>query len=197
MSQNIVEIISKMNLAAPLNNRRVENFKSEISNLLINDKIDFLVYAFKNHEMGFTKSLALCFPELWEDFHCSEWQKLIVLMFPRETFNKLSFENLQTGSFTDILLINGIVGVNPFDFIFNTLEINEEQKDNFRNFLKFRGEYLFYANERELIEDIVCYYDVSTFSKIVNSKNVLLDNGFSPAMTYKDTLSIYCIEDNS
>lgn len=165
-----------------------ENEFSEFSNI---EKIDLLVYCFKNYDKGFNLSLVLSCPDIWKDFVLKDWTLLMTKMFPREDFNKHSFKDINSGSYSDILVLNGIIGVDPFEYLFNNPQFTIEEKKLLFDFFKHRGEYSFYINERELIEDIVHFYDLEVFQEIVIMKEKLLLEGLTPSLKYNEIMEQY------
>lgn len=167
------------------------NLGNEVSNLSTAEKIDLLVYCFKNYDKGFNKSLVLCCPSLWKEFDQKDWTLLMTKMFPREKFDKHSFKDINSAWYCDILLLNGVIGINPFEYLFNNPEFSVEEKKLLFEFFKHRGEYSFYINERELIEDIVNFYDLEVFQIIVMMKEKLISEGLIPAVKYDEIIKQY------
>ena len=70
--------------------------------------------------------------------------------------------------------------------------IGEKEKKEFLNYLKFYGKVLFYYNERELIEDVVNFYELEVFVDIVKMKEYIQTNLiFEPSMSHSDLLIRY------
>jgi hypothetical protein len=192
--QNLITLAEKLYSFQPLLKVRPINFKNEFDKLSNEAKIDFLVYCFKRYDIGFTESVVLYLPCLWENFSVYDWKSLIKKMFPRQLdFNKFTIKNINTGWYTDIRLLNGIIGINPFEFIFDELEINENEKQNVFEFLKYRGKHSFYVNEKELIEKVTDFYDLEIFQKINKMKQKLLKEGFYTAIKYNEVIKTYNI----
>ncbi|MBF7093616.1 hypothetical protein IUY40_19010 [Flavobacterium sp. ALJ2] len=189
--EKIILLANNLYESQPLLKGCQVNYESELYKFSKDEKIDLLVYCFKKYDRAFNQSLILYYINLWEDFIRKDWVLLITKMFPREKFNKHSFKDINSGWYCDILLLNGIIGINPFELIFNDLEISSEEKKLFFYFFKHRGEYSFYINERELIEDIVNYYDLEVFQKIVIMKEKLIQEGFTPTVKYVEIIEKY------
>lgn len=167
------------------------SLENELHDLSNAEKIDLLIYCFKNYDKGFNLSLILSCPDIWKNFILKDWTILITQMFPREEFNKHSFKDINSGSYSDILVLNGIIGVDPFEYIFNHSQFSLEEKKLLFDFFKHRGEYTFYINERELIEDIVHFYDLEVFQEIVIMKEKLLLEGLTPTLKYDEIMAQY------
>ena len=183
---HLISLAARLYNESPLLKGRDIEFKNDFVCLSKDDKISFLAYSFKKYDKGFTQSMILYLPCLWEDFDAREWRQLIRKMFPREIEFEWSSLKINTGWYTDIYLLNGIIGISPFEYIFSEINIGKLEKERFYDVLKYRGEVLFYANERQLIEDVVNFYELDLFNKIVNIKDKLLSEGFYPAIKYED-----------
>lgn len=165
--------------------------KKQIDALFSEQKLNLLVFSFQNYDKDYSKNLCLNFTNLWSDFQVIDWKKLILKMFPRKVvFENNNFKQLFTGSYSDILLLNGIIGVSPFEFIFQTPEIDEIAKKSFWEYFKHYGKVNFYYDEREMIEDIVNFYELNTFSEIVKMKAYLITNSeFKSSLSYDEVLT--------
>lgn len=195
MTEKLILLSEKLYKSEPFFKGREIDFKIEFHNLSKAQKKNFLIYSFKRYDISFTISILLYLPCLWEKFDSEDWKNLIKNMFPRNVIYENSLKDIQTGQFTDILFLNGIIGINPFDFIFNNLDISSEEKTLFFDFFKHRGEYSFYINLRELIEDIVNFYDLEIFEKIVIMKEKLIQEGFTPTVKYEEIIENYSFLD--
>ncbi|UUV20443.1 hypothetical protein [Paenimyroides aestuarii] len=173
---NELELAKYINTSQPLNRYRIsDEIKEMISHLDAKQKINLLVFSFRNYDKNYNKELCLTYTTLWNELEESDWKKLIIDMFPRDVeFIKGNLKEINTSSYFDVFLLNGIIGVSPFEFIFNEARINEEQKRSFINYLKFYGNDSFFYNEREMIEDIVNFYELGVFSDIVKMKEKLI-----------------------
>ncbi|WP_141130365.1 hypothetical protein [Flavobacterium sp. ov086] len=189
--EKIITLAHKIYNSSPLLKGFQFNFGNELYNLSNDNKIDLLAHCFKNYDKGFNVSLMLCCPHLWKDFDLKNWTTLITKMFPREKFDKHSFKDINSGSYCDILFLNGIIGVNPFEYLFTNPQFTIEEKRLFFEFFKHRAEYSFYINERELIEDIVNFYDLEVFQIIVMMKEKLISEGLIPAVKYDEIIKQY------
>lgn len=175
----------------PLNyQRKSGELNNQIDRLNNDQRLSLLLYSFKNYDKNYNKSLCLTYPNLWNSFTKNDWEKLILKMFPRKIiYLKDDLRDINTGYYFDIFLLNGIIGVSPFNFIFNSVEIKEEEKKELYIYLKHYGEVLFFYDERELIEDIVDFYDLSIFNDIVRMKDDLINTGvFEPTLDFKKLL---------
>jgi hypothetical protein len=184
LMENITILAEKLYDAQPLFKGRL----IEIGDILKEDRINLLQYCFKRYDISFNCSLVTSYSLLWEDFCREDWIVLIKKMFPRENFNKHSVKDISSGWYSDILLLNGIIGIDPFNLIFNDFDITEEEKRDFFEYLKYRGEYSFYINLRELIEDVVYFDDFEFLQKIVNKKEKLIQEGFIPSEPYQEVI---------
>ncbi|MBP4137448.1 hypothetical protein [Flavobacterium geliluteum] len=189
--EKIILVANNLYESQPLLRNRKINFCIELYTISKQEKIDLLVYCFKRYDIGFNKSLVLYCTHLWKDFIKDDWINLITKMFPRENFDEHSFKEINSGWYCDVLLLNGIIGVNPFDLIFYDIELSTEEKKQFFGYLKYRGEYSLYINERELIEDIVNFYAPDVFEKIVTMKEKLIQEGFFPSIKYQEVINKY------
>ncbi len=87
-------------------------------------------------------------------------------------------------------MLNGIIGVSPFEFIFQNSTIEHTEKKSFLNYLKFYGEVCFFYNEREMIDDIVNFYELDTFVSIVRMREYLAENSsFEYSLKYSELLN--------
>lgn len=191
---NELELAMSINSTEPLNRFRVQNeFKERIYLLTIEERLNLLVSSFQKFDNEYNKSLCLNYTFLWREFSEEDWRTLILKMFPRKVkYEKGDLRPMNTGAYSDILLLNGIIGVSPFDFIFNEPTIKDDEKKAFKNYLKFYGEVNFFCNERELIEDIVNFYELDVFDYIVNMKQRLIENStFRPSLRFPDLLNQY------
>lgn len=186
------DLAKYINTLEPLNKFRiVEDIKNNILELSIEQRINLLVFSFENYDKGFNEGLCLTYPKLWNEFAENDWKKLIIKMFPRKVkFIENDLREINTGAYFDVFLLNGIIGVSPFDFIFNELKIEKAEKKSFLKYLKFYGEFLFFYDARKLIEDIVNFYELDVFSNIVNMKESLISGkSFGESMTYYELLN--------
>ncbi|MEP6806084.1 MAG: hypothetical protein ABI892_16275 [Flavobacterium sp.] len=189
-----IELAKQLYTAAPLNKfRSDEIMKGKIEMLSIDQKINLLVFSFKNYDKSYNMEVCLTYTLLWRKFNGVNWKKLIIEMFPRKIkFEEGNRKEINTGSYFDIFLLNAIIGVSPFEFIFNKINIHEIEKKEFLNYLKFYGESLFFYNERELIEDIVNFYELEVFVDIVKMKEYIQTNLiFEPSVSHSDLLIRY------
>jgi hypothetical protein len=193
---NAIVLAQSLYEASPLNKQnQLEYLTEKIKSLSVRERLDLLVYSFMHYDRNYNYELCLFIPLLWIDFKIDDWKKLFEKMFPRKIkYVENNLKEINTGSYFDILLLNGIIGVSPFEFIFKELKIDFEEKREFYNYLKHYGEYAFYINERELIENIVHFYNLDVFKIIVNVKEELLNQGFEPAMNYRNILARYSLE---
>ncbi|UCA61539.1 hypothetical protein KB553_08375 [Chryseobacterium rhizoplanae] len=171
------EISRKLYESSPLNRfRKIDVVVSNtVKKLPVKEKLNVLLYSFKNYNKNYNYELCLSFPTLWNEFEGRDWKFLIKKMFPRN-FNiyhdKIKY--LNTGEFFDIILLNGVLGVSPFKYIFEELLINNEERNEFYSYFKLFGEVNFYPDLRELMEDIVDFYEMNVIEDIVNMKDKLL-----------------------
>ncbi len=189
--EKITVLAHKIYASSPLLKGFQDSLENELHDLSNAEKIDLLAYCFKSYDKGFNISLILSCPIIWKDFDLKDWTILMTKMFPREEFNKHSFKEINSGSYCDILFLNGIIGVDPFEYLFNNPEFSIEEKKLLFDFFKHRGEYTFYINERELIEDIVHFYDLEVFQEIVIMKEKLLLEGLTPTVKYDEIIEQY------
>jgi len=185
-----IELAKQLYESSPLNRFRIHtSMKEKIEILSIDQKMNLLVFSFKNYDRSYNIELCLTYTILWRDFNGVNWKRLILEMFPRKVKFEEGVKEINTGFYFDIFLLNGIIGVSPFEFVFNELEIQEMEKKEFFNYLKVYGDVLFYYNERELIEDVVNFYELETFVDIVKMKEYILTNLiFEPSMSHSDLL---------
>lgn len=185
-----IELAKQLYESSPLNRFRIHtSMKEKIERLSIDQKMNLLVFSFKNYDRSYNIELCLTYTILWRDFNGVNWKRLILEMFPRKVKFEEGVKEINTGFYFDIFLLNGIIGVSPFEFVFNELEIQEMEKKEFFNYLKVYGDVLFYYNERELIEDVVNFYELETFVDIVKMKEYILTNLiFEPSMSHSDLL---------
>lgn len=189
---DLYEFAKYINTSEPLNKNRVsEDIENKIRDLSVEQRINLLVFSFQNYDKAYNKDLCFTYPSLWNEFKGSDWKNLVIDMFPRKfKFMKGDLIEVNTGSYFDIFLLNGIIGVSPFEFIFNESEIDKVEKESFFNYLKYYGESSFFYNEREMIEDIVNFYELEVFSNIVKMKERLIeDSFFSPSKNYNELLN--------
>lgn len=196
MSNELYNLASYINNLSPLNRYRdlsdvVENLK-RLSHL---ERIDLLVYSFQSFDRNYNYDFCMSFPFLWVDFDDSDWKSVIERMFPRRIkFEMNSIKNIDTGWYFDIFFLNAVVGVSPFKFIFEELEIDDFEKESFRNYLIHFGEMAFFNKERELIENVVNFYELKLFSDIVTSKEILLKSeSFELYYSYSEVLKKYAL----
>ena len=185
-----IELAKQLYESSPLNRFRIHtSMKEKIEILSIDQKMNLLVFSFKNYDRSYNIELCLTYTILWRDFNGVNWKRLILEMFPRKVKFEEGVKEINTGFYFDIFLLNGIIGVSPFEFVFNEREIHEIEKKEFFNYLKVYGDVLFYYNERELIEDVVNFYELETFVDIVKMKEYILTNLiFEPSMSHSDLL---------
>jgi len=185
-----IELAKQLYESSPLNRFRIHtSMKEKIEILSIDQKMNLLVFSFKNYDRSYNIELCLTYTILWRDFNGVNWKRLILEMFPRKVKFEEGVKEINTGFCFDIFLLNAIIGVSPFEFVFNELEIHEMEKKEFFNYLKVYGDVLFYYNERELIEDVVNFYELETFVDIVKMKEYILTNLiFEPSMSHSDLL---------
>ncbi|OOV17649.1 hypothetical protein [Flavobacterium sp. LM4] len=196
---NEIELAKQLYTSAPLNKFRIQKImKEKIDILSIDQKIKMLVFSFNNYDKNYNMELCLTYTLLWKNFNEVNWKTLILEMFPRKIkFEEGNIKEINTGSYFDIFLLNGIIGVSPFEFIFNEPKISEKEKKEFLNYLKFYGKVLFYYDERALIEDVVNFYELEAFIDIVKMKEYIQTNLiFEPSMSYSDLLIRYGKENN-
>ncbi|WP_343706150.1 hypothetical protein [Flavobacterium sp.] len=181
-----IELAKIIHASEPLNKFRKNNNKERIDMLTIEQKLNLLIYSFQNYSSNYNKELCLNYPVLWNNFIYKDWEKLILKMFPRKVkYEKGNLRDLNTGVYSDVFLLNAIIGVSPFEFIFQEPTINKKEKKNFFNYLKFYGETNFYCNERELIENIVNFYELDVIVEIVTMKEYLVaSSNFKPSTNY-------------
>ncbi|WP_427874507.1 hypothetical protein [Flavobacterium sp. MMS24-S5] len=193
-----IELAKQLYASSPLNRFRIHtSIKEKIEMLSIDQKMNLLVFSFKNYDRSYNIELCLAYTILWRDFNGDNWKRLILEMFPRKVKFEEGVKEINTSFYFDIFLLNGIIGVSPFEFIFNEFEIHVKEKKEFLNYLKFYGDVFFYYNERELIEDIVNYYELETFVDIVKMKEYILTNLiFEPSMSHSDLLNRYEKDNN-
>lgn len=193
-----IELAKQLYASSPLNRFRIHtSMKEKIEMLSIDQKMNLLVFSFKNYDRSYNIELCLAYTILWRDFNGDNWKRLILEMFPRKVKFEEGVKEINTSFYFDIFLLNGIIGVSPFEFIFNEFEIHVKEKKEFLNYLKFYGDVFFYYNERELIEDIVNYYELETFVDIVKMKEYILTNLiFEPSMSHSDLLNRYEKDNN-
>lgn len=175
----------------PLNKyTNTSSIKEQIAVLSNEQKLNLLTFSFQNYDKNYNIGLCLNFTILWSTFEVIDWKQLIITMFPRKAKYEMgNFKELFTGSYCDIFLLNGIIGVSPFEFIFQTLEIDKVEKKHFLTYFEHYGEVNFYYNEREMIEDIVTFYELNTFVEIVKMKKYLIATySFKPSLSYADML---------
>lgn len=188
-----IELAKQLYESSPLNRFRIHtSMKEKIEMLSIDQKMNLLVFSFKNYDRSYNIELCLTYTILWRDFNGVNWKRLILEMFPRKVKFEEGVKEINTGFYFDIFLLNGIIGVSPFEFVFNELEIHEMEKKEFFNYLKVYGDALFYYNERELIEDVVNFYELEVFVDIVKMKEYIQTNLiFEPSMSHSDLLIRY------
>ncbi|RKR05731.1 hypothetical protein C8C83_5081 [Flavobacterium sp. 90] len=189
--EKITVLAHKIYASQPLLKGFQDSLENKLHVLSNTEKIDLLVYCFKNYDKGFNISLILSCPDIWKNFILKDWALLISKMFPRKEFDKHSFKDINSVSYCDILILNGIIGINPFRYIFDNEQFTIEEKKLLFDFFKHRGEYTFYINERELIEDIVHFYDLEVFQEIVIMKEKLLLEGLTPTVKYQEIMKQY------
>lgn len=188
---NEIEIAKYIYDLEPLNRFRNNNdIIARLEALSVEQNLNLLLFSFKHYDKKYNKSLCLTYTILWKNFKIEHWKKLILNMFPRKVkYQTHDFKNINTGSYFDVFLLNGIIGVSPFVYIFEELELNYSEKNSFFNYLKFYGEANFYYNERELIEDVVNFYHLEIFSDIVCMKEYLISSTqFTPSMKHSELL---------
>ncbi|MBE4948005.1 hypothetical protein [Chryseobacterium culicis] len=189
------EISRKLYESSPLNRFRKIDIKllNTINELSLKEKLNILLHSFKNYDKNYNYELCLSFPTLWNEFEGHDLKFLIKNMFPRN-FNiyhdKIKY--LNTGEFFDIILLNGIFGVSPFKYIFEELLIDNEERNEFYDYFKLFGEVNFYPDLRELMEDIVDFYEIHVIEDIMNMKNKLLQqSSFELVMPHSIILDKY------
>ncbi|GIZ16531.1 hypothetical protein [Capnocytophaga catalasegens] len=145
---NGVVLAKRINSFEPLNRfRKSKEIVENIFTLNVQERINLLVFSFKNYDKSYNKSLCLTYPNLWNEFNEDNWKSLIIEMFPREiNIIKNDLRIINTGKYFDVFLLNTIIGISPFRLIFNELSDNDENKVLF-NFLNFYGEVYFFYNE--------------------------------------------------
>ncbi|MFK7002182.1 hypothetical protein [Flavobacterium oreochromis] len=175
MESTIQQILTDLDEIYPYNNKIDFNIVyTKIKGLSTSQKLTLLENLFNKFDIGFNNSTCLSIPELWSDFEIDDWKTLILKMFPRKTkYIKDDLREINTGNYFDIVLLNRIIGISPFTFIFENKDIDNEDKKNFYQYVKYYGNTYFYNKERELIEDIVNYYELDVFKKIVLTKEKL------------------------
>ncbi|MBV7441289.1 hypothetical protein KRX57_07635 [Weeksellaceae bacterium TAE3-ERU29] len=175
MENTVQELLTYLDEIYPYNNKsKFDSALFKIKSLTLNQKIILLENLFKKFDIGFNKVTTLSFPEIWSDFEIEDWKILILKMFPRKVkYIKGNLRDINTGNYFDIVLLNGIIGISPFTFIFNNDKINIEDKKNFYQYVKYYGDVSFFNLERVLIEDIVNYYELEVLKKIVLTKEKL------------------------
>lgn len=186
------ELAKHINAEEPLNRFSIKrNIEDAIGQLSIEGKINLLVFSFQNYDKTYNKNLCLTYPNVWGEFTVTDWEKLILRMFPRKVkFLKNDLREINTGSYSDIFLLNGIIGISPFEFIFQNSNIEHTEKKSFLNYLKFYGEVCFFYNEREMIDDIVNFYELDTFVSIVRMREYLVENSsFEYSLKYSELLN--------
>jgi len=191
---NEIELAKQIYDSAPLNKfRNLNTLQVKVQGLTIEHRLNLLIYSFQNYDKGYNEELCLSYPILWSEFKNVDWEKLILKMFPRKVkYEAGNLKEINTVCYSDILLLNGIIGVSPFQFIFLASTIDELEKKSFMNYLKFYGESAFYCNERELIEDIVNFYELDILSDIVNMKEYLIANStFRPSVSHSELITQY------
>lgn len=172
--------------SSPLNRFRNENgINQDIDKLTLPQKLNLLCFSFQNYDKNYNLTLCLNYPKLWGQFEEAHWKELIIKMFPRKIkFEKDNPNLINSGAYFDILLLNGIIGVSPFEFIFEELE-----KKSFLNYLIFFGETNFYYLETELKEDIKDFYEPDTLNEIIRMKAFLIENStFRHSKSYADLI---------
>ncbi len=194
---NEIELAKYIYDSAPLNNdRNLNEIKEKIELLSISQRLNFLVFSFQNYDINHNKELCLAHTNLWNNFDEIHWKKMILEMFQRKLkFEERDLKDINTGLYFSVFLLNEIIGVSPFDYIFKDASINEIEKEYFVNYLKFYGEVFLNYNERELIGDIVDFYDLNAFIDIVKMKENLLENSiFEQKISYSDLVIRYLTE---
>ncbi|MNU65870.1 hypothetical protein D3C71_551720 [compost metagenome] len=161
-------------------NRTRSNFvdyREKINDLSNEQKVNLLVFSFQNYDYDYNYELCLAFPQLWNSFKLNDWEILILKMFPRKVqYVENDLRNSRTGCFFDVALLNGIIDVPFFDIIFESVQISAEEKRNFYLFVKFHHR-LYWNIERQIIEDVVAFYDTGIFEDIVKMKEEIIFSG--------------------
>lgn len=191
---NEIELAKHIYDSAPLNKfRNIKDLEVKIDKLAIEQKLNLLLNSFQNYDSDYNKELCLNYPALWREFTYVNWKKLILKMFPRKVKYEIgNLKEMNTGSYFDIFLLNGIIGVSPFEFIIQEPTIEDTEKKAFMNYLKFYGEVGFYCNERELLEDIVNFYELNTLLDIVKMKEYLIANSpFKSSVSHSELMAQY------
>jgi hypothetical protein len=194
MQNTVQEILKYLDEIYPYNNNK--EFKiayAKIKNLSLVQRIVLLENSFKNFDIGFNNVTCLSFPEIWSDFDIEDWKTLIMKMFPRKVrYMEGDLREINTGSYFDIVLLNGIIGISPFTFIFNSEDIDNKNKSNFFLYIKYYGNESFYNKERGLIEDIVNFYKLDVFKKIVSTKEKLkMDSDFLQWYNHEEICNLF------
>ena len=130
MIMNEIELAKYINASEPLNRfRNSKDIKEKIEELSIEQKTNLLIFSFQNYDKSYNVGLCLTYTILWSRFNEATWKKLILEMFPRKVkFEERNVKETNTGSYFDIFLLNGIVGISPFEFIFQEPRIDETEK---------------------------------------------------------------------
>ncbi|MEN9918211.1 MAG: hypothetical protein RL662_647 [Bacteroidota bacterium] len=193
--ENIEKLAYYIYQSAPLvKSRNIhKELIDKITSLRIEDKLELLLFSFKNFDRHYNNELCLSLPILWNDFDEKNWKLLIEEMFPRNVDiyqNKLKY--LNTGLFYDIVLLNGIIGVSPFKYIFEELLIDKLERNSFYNYMKLFGEASFFLDVRELIDDIINFYDINIFHDIVTMRErLLLSTSFEQLRDFRYLIDYY------
>ncbi|MCU0431367.1 MAG: hypothetical protein MUF42_15495 [Cytophagaceae bacterium] len=200
-NNEIIQLSEYIYNSAPLNkgNNSVTNIEKQLINLSKISRIELLRNSFIDYDVNHNYNLCLSFASLWDDFEASDWKSLILKMFPRIIkYEAGNFKHINTGCYFDIAFLNGVLGVSPFRFIFNSDLISIIDKENFYQYLKHFGEYSFFNKERELIENVVNFYDFDVLRKIVTNREKLAqDKDFSEWYNFQDACDIFTNKNES
>ncbi|MGE5657474.1 MAG: hypothetical protein ACM37W_12780 [Actinomycetota bacterium] len=146
------------------------------------DKLELLVYSFKNFDRGENESFLLCIPELWEFMKIEDWTNLINLLSPRPIITVFD----STGCYSDIIFFIKWLNLDGLQFALSLDSLNAEDKQQICHYC--RANVSFLQRDHEDFEDfdgkILCLAD-----SLLNYRSKLLAQEQNLLPTYSDLVS--------